>query len=491
MGEIVFSMVMRIGACLVGVLLGLSLTLVAIPERSTPGATNPIQHVVVIYMENQSFDGVLGQLCIRDQRPNCAAASQGKISNGTTIQLQRAPDLVPPVAHGPDGQLTAINGGKMDGFDRINGCKSSNGYACYAQYYPGQIPNTAALARKFAISDHTFELRPVASWVAHLSLVTATVNGFYGDNPDPAPGVDPGPGWGCNSNKVATWRSSPTSAWIKVPSCVPDKNGNGPFTASPVKWVPTIMDRMNQATPPVTWKIYSKTLRQDSLYRAWGICPTFADCLYTSQKDNVVEDTSLLTDAQNGTLPNVSIVIPKNIYSQHNGFSMLQGDNWIGSVVSELMNGPQWSSTAIFLTYDDCGCFYDHVAPPQPGLGIRIPMIIISPYAKSGYTDNAVASPASILAYIEHTFALPPLRRADQNAYDYSNSFDYTQSPLGSVSMSSQAVPQWEQDYIRTHSSPDDPYAHLKTSGVDPEEVSEVAELIESKQGARASPPTP
>jgi Phosphoesterase family len=105
MGETVFSMVMRVGACLVGVLLGLSLTLVATPERSAPGATNPIQHVVVIYMENQSFDGVLGQLCIRDQRPNCAAASQGKISNGTTIQLQRAPDLVPPVAHGTDSQL--------------------------------------------------------------------------------------------------------------------------------------------------------------------------------------------------------------------------------------------------------------------------------------------------------------------------------------------------------------------------------------------------
>ena len=178
MSETVFSMVMRVGASLVGVLLGLSLTLVAIPERSTPGATNPIRNVVVIYMENQSFDGVLGQLCIRDQRPNCAAASQGKISNGSTIQLQRAFDLIPPVAHGNDTQLRAINGGKMDGFDQIAGCKSSNDYACYAQYYPDQIPNTAALARKFAISDHTFELRPVSSWVAHLSLVTATVNGF-------------------------------------------------------------------------------------------------------------------------------------------------------------------------------------------------------------------------------------------------------------------------------------------------------------------------
>jgi hypothetical protein len=92
---------------------------------------------------------------------------------------------------------------------------------------------------------------------------------------------------------------------------VPDKNGNGPFTSSPVKWVPTIMDRMDNATPPVTWKIYSRNLDKGSRYRSkWSICLTLADCLYTSQINNVVLDTSLLTDAQNGTLPNFSIVIP-------------------------------------------------------------------------------------------------------------------------------------------------------------------------------------
>jgi hypothetical protein len=79
-------------------------------------------------------------------------------------------------------------------------------------------------------------------------------------------------------------------------------------------------------------------------------------------------------------------------------------------------------------------------------------MIIISSYAKSWYTDNAVASPASIMAYIGHNFALSPLSRSDWNAYDYSNSFDYTHAPLGSARMSSQAVPQWERDYTRTPS---------------------------------------
>ena len=85
---------------------------------------------------------------------------------------------------------------------------------------------------------------------------------------------------------------------------------------------------------------------------------------------------------------------------------MAQGDNWIGSIVNAIEQGPQWTSTAIFITWDDCGCFYDHV-PPPPGLGIRVPMLLVSPYAKAGYTDSAAASFASILAYTEHAFTLP------------------------------------------------------------------------------------
>ena len=85
---------------------------------------------------------------------------------------------------------------------------------------------------------------------------------------------------------------------------------------------------------------------------------------------------------------------------------MAVGDNWIGQVVSAIETGPDWASTAIFLTWDDCGCFYDHVAPPT-GLGIRVPMIMISPYVKAGTTDSNVASFASVLAFTETVFGLP------------------------------------------------------------------------------------
>jgi phospholipase C len=457
------SKLMWVGALVGALLLSLSLTLVAFPEHSAQGATSPIQHVVIIDMENHSFDNVLGKLCIQDNRHNadgykCAAASQGKLSNGTTIQLKTADDLVPSVAHDNAAQDTAINGGKMNGFNKISGCGSPN-YNCYSQFDPTQIPNTAALARQFAISDHTFEQHSIPSWGAHMILAASQLDGFRGNNPYAADGVTPGPGWGCNSNKVAGWRASSQDSWQPEPSCIPKQDGSGPFEPSPVKWVPTIMDRMDTATPPLSWKIYTANPSGTGSNAAkgtgyiWTMCPYFADCLYTSQANNMVPTTNLISDAQNGTLPNVSFAIPADDKSQHNGFSMKVGEDWINSLITPLMNGPEWSSTAIFLTQDDCGCFYDHVPPPAhtPKLGIRVPMIIISPYAKPGYTDNSVASMSSPLAYIEHNFGLSPLSSADQGAYDYSNSFNYTQTPLGPAKLSSQTIPKKERNYIRTH----------------------------------------
>src|SRR6185503_19546959 len=107
-----------------------------------------------------------------------------------------------------------------------------------------------------------------------------------------------------------------------------------------------------------------------------------------------------------------------------------------------VMNGPDWDTTTIFITYDDCGCFYDHVVPP-PDLGIRVPMVIVSPYAKPGTTDSTTASFSSMLAYMEHTFGLAPLSPADANAYDYANSFDYGQQPLQPIPLSRHPVPDW------------------------------------------------
>jgi phospholipase C len=427
------------------------------PTRAT--FSTPIRHVVILYQENHSFDNVFGQLCVTDHR--CDGVTSGKLPNGATIPLKPATDIVPPVNHEHGAQQTAIAGGKMDGFANLTGCSQTTGYACYSQYAPSQIPNLAALARTYAISDHTFEMHAVPSWGAHLELVTQNLDGFTGDNPTLGTTGKTGSGWGCDSYRDATWRSSPTAAVTSQPSCIPDYALSkatypygGAYRSTPVNHVPTIMDELNQAG--LSWKLYA-TGGPGQLPYGWDICPTFAECLYTSQHQDQVPSAQVITDAAAGTLPNFSIVLPAGPNSQHNTFSMLQGDNWIGQIISAIQHGPDWNSTAIFITYDDCGCFYDHVPPPA-GDGIRVPMIIVSPYARPGYTDTTTATFSSMLAYTEHAFNIPPLSIEDATAYPYTNAFNYTQTPLPPTPMTHAKIPATERRYLKAHPpNPHDP----------------------------------
>jgi phospholipase C len=420
----------------------------AIPPQPDPAGLaappTPIRHVVIVYQENQSFDGVLGALCVQDQR--CDGSTSGTLADGTSIPLAVAPDLVPGVGHTPAYQTTAIDGGKMDGFSLISGCTSSTGYACYMEYQPSQIPNLAGLARAFTISDRTFETGDSSSWGSHLGLAAAQTDGFTGDNPRKMSGVGHGWNtWGCDSDNNAPW-VSPSGEILSVPSCVPRPDGSGPYLPSPVPWVPTLMDRLDAAG--LTWRIYGGL-------PSWTICPSFSECVYGPQHNALVSNKQVIADGARGALPNLAIVTPLGGSSQHNGDSMLKGDNWIGSVVGAIENGPEWSSTAIFVTYDDCGCFYDHV-PPPPGLGVRVPMVIVSPYAKAGYTDSSVASYSSLLAYVEHAFGVPPLYSSDAAAYDYAQSFDYSQTPLHPVGLRAHRIPRWERQWLREHPPPPD-----------------------------------
>src|SRR6266516_1100186 len=208
------------------------------------------------------------------------------------------------------------------------------------------------------------------------------------------------------------------------------------------------MDRLDAAG--LSWKLYAKATN------IWGICPTFFECWGSSQRQKMVSVGSILTDAA-GTLPAFSIVLPTGPTgktSQHIGSSMKLGDNWIGQMVSAIEHGPNWSSTAIFLAYDDCGCFYDHIAPPA-GLGIRVPMVIASPFAKPGFTDSGTASFASLLAFTEHLFGLAPLTTTDASAYDYANSFNFTQAPLGPVPMTQTPLSTASQHWLATHPTSD------------------------------------
>ncbi len=426
--------------------------------RAAP-ATSPIQHIVVIDQENHSFDNVLGAFCAQVDggqilHDPCDGATTGVLPSGRVIPLSQAADLVPNIAHGVSSQAKAINNGAMNGFAKISGCGAATGYACYSQFDPTQIPNVEAVAQQFALSDRTFEFSDTPSWGGHLILASATLDGFSGDNPTKGPQF--GPGWGCDSYHLARWWDG--TQYILVPSCIPDINGNGPFEPSPVLYVPTIFDELDAAG--LAWKIYGGnglSHGPGNGYR-WTICPTFYECLGGPQGSHLVAADQVMTDAAAGTLPSFSIVTPEDFNSQHNGESMATGDNWLGQVLGALMASPEFSSTAIFLTWDDCGCFYDHVPPPVTGWGIRVPMIIISPYAKPGYTDSTNANYLSLLAYTEHTFGLAPLTSDDASAYDYSGAFNYAQPPTPFVPMVASPVARSELRWIAAHPiDPSDP----------------------------------
>jgi phospholipase C len=436
---------------------------------------------VVIYLENHSFDNVLGFWCNANpgRCPDGGMPARVTLSDGTTVTPGVTPDKVPNVGHSVEAQQAALN--IRAGVPRMNGwqnipdgsCSAKTGYQCISGYRPARVPNLTTLADRYAISDDTFSMADSPSWGGHLYAVTGTLDHFEGENPQPPPGTQNCDtktfdcGWGCDSHKVTPW-VGPEGRVEHVPSCVPDPQlprkqypFGGAFEATPVRYVPTIMDRLQAAGLP--WKIYGAQTIGTGGYQ-WSVCPSLAECLDTRQSASLVSNGTFEADARAGNLPAFSLITaggaaPKS--SCHNLEPMTMCDNWAGSLVNAVGKGPDWFSTAVFITFDDCGCFYDQVPPPKAPDGTqngpRVPLIIVSPYAKPGYTDTTPASFASILAYTEHTFGLAPLTKNDAQAYDFSGAFNYSQVPLRPARMVTRPLPRWARHFRLTRAMLDDP----------------------------------
>jgi len=436
-----------------------------------PATATPIQHVVVIYLENHSFDSLLGFWC--QQNPARCLDAAGNftgmpaavaLSDGTVVTPTVDPGTVPNVNHDGAAQVAAMNGGAMNGWENIppkgkmGGCGAAYNYQCVSGYQPSQVPNITALASRFAISDATFSLSDSPSWEGHLYAVAASADGFWGANPWCVKGGTCTTGWGCDSGqKVTWWQSSPTAKLVKAPPCVPDYSLDpaqfpygGAWRAAPAPYIPTIMDRLDAAGLP--WKIYGATTATGNTqgYGAWDICPSFAECRYGPQDANLVPDAQFATDAAAGNLPAFSVVTPggpdfKN--SCHNGESITACDNWLGQLVSETGASPDWPSTVVFITWDDFGGFYDGsypgtlANPDGTQEGPRVPLIIVSPYARPGFTDTTPGTFAGILAFTEQNFGLPPLGVNDAAAYPFTNAFNYAQAPLRPARMVTRPLP--------------------------------------------------
>jgi phospholipase C len=418
--------------------LGLAAASPAAPETTIPTtaaiAATPIRHVVIIYQENHSFDDVLGRVCrLRSTRCN-GRSGPVTFADGKTAKNIPQPDIVPEVLHTTKGQRLAMK----NRWDRLSGCTKPP-YRCVSHVRPRRIPNLVRLADRFTVSDATFASDPFASFGMHVALSAGTMDGYLGRNPQPSKTGEPsGEGWGCRSHRDTPW-VAPGGRHLLVPACVPTRNGNGPYRPSPVRHVPTIMERFEQAG--LSWHIYQGNDPQQ-VTNLWSICSYFHWCQARRSTHRYNSPTrAFVTAAKRGHLPKLSLMMPSINNSQHNNRSMTKGDNYIGRIVDAAMKGPQWRQTAIFITYDDCGCFYDHVRPPR-GLGIRNPMVIVSPWAKHTYTDSRVAvQPYSMLAFLQHNFRLRRLSDDVDNAYDYFGAFNFSQRPLRGLPMSRTGIP--------------------------------------------------
>jgi phospholipase C len=362
--------------------------------------------VVFIINENHTFDNYFGAFAGAD------GATTGLLSSGQRIPLSPMSDRYPGanLCNGWDCSLQAIDTGKMDKFDVISG----GAWSAYAQATEQEIPNYWAYARRFALADHYFTSVHGPSLPNHLFTIAAQSGGAI-DN-----GGNPGPGTGCDG-----------TSWGTI--TVIDKDGNR-FQHSPCFDFKTMPDALEAAG--VSWKYYG-----DGGGPLYVIGHMRNSALW---KEDVVTSTQFLADAKSGHLPAVSWLLPPGEYSEHPPDSMCEGENWTVSVLNAVMQSPDWNSTVVFLTWDDFGGFYDHVAPPQVdqfGLGPRVPLLIISPYAKGGYVSHTVYDHTSVLKFIETRYGLPALTSRDAAASNMLDSFNFSQAPQAPLLLQSRTCP--------------------------------------------------
>ena len=402
---------------LLNLLAGCTTTPAAQPKPSIPAGIQKIKHVIVIMQENRSFDSYFGTF---------PGAEGFGGSYGQAVKCVPDPQshacVEPYIDHadvnggGPHGAASAtadINGGRMDGFIQEarrakRDCRDPNNPACantattdvMGYHTESDIPNYWAYASSFVLQDHMFE--PNASWSlpAHLFLVSewsayCTEHnqpescGDALENPGLPPDFEARRG-GTRSDPIYAWtdltyllqKHRVSWGYYVVTGTEPDCQDDTQLSCGPVK--------QNAKTPGI-----------------WNPLPYFDTVRANGQVGNIKSVDAFYAAAQSGTLPAVSWVVPSGPVSEHPPGRVSSGQSYVTSLVNAVMSSPNWSSSAIFLSWDDWGGFYDHVQPPRVdanGYGLRVPGIVISPYARQGYIDHQVLSFDAYDKFIEDAF---------------------------------------------------------------------------------------
>jgi phospholipase C len=415
--------------------LALVLLLVACSGPGTPqagGGTTPnersassplrigsyIKHVVIIIQENRTFDNIF------DGFPGSYTARSGMTIDGTVVQLHPITftNGVEP-QHDWNMSLNAWNNGAMNGFNLVPlGTGLPAVTANYAYLERSQVAPYWAMAHQYTLADHMFPSEFGPSFTSHLMLVAGTTNIAPGiaeaDSPLSAP-------WGCNAYPGTTTQVINTDRVLTW--------GGGPFPC--FTQFKTLADPLDDAGIP--WKYYAPSLTEYG-GQLWSIFNAISKVRNGPDWQKVVSPPSqVLSDAASNDFPSVSWVVPEAPDSDHAGQQSDTGPSWVASVVNAIGTGPNWNTTAIVVLWDDWGGWYDNAPPPQldfRGLGLRVPCIIISPYARLGYVSKTPYEFGSILKFVEEVFRLGPIGPesegyTDTRATSILDSFDFTQPP--------------------------------------------------------------
>lgn len=384
------------------------------PPASTRKPETPIKHVVFVIQENRSFNNLFMGY------PGATTASYGYDDKGRKIELI-ASDLATDwdVGHNADTFFTACDGKgklpgtrcKMDGWNEENVTPNAPKNAPYSYVRRKQVARYWEIARQYVLADRTFASNLDGSFVAHQYLVAAYASHAV-DYPYGA--------WGCEGGKTDT-----------VSTLSHDRTLGTPIRACFDN--PTLASRADAAG--VSWRFYAGDVSGDgglwSSYQADRAIYHGADW----STDVINPPARFLTDITHGKLADITWITPTWETSDHPSIDATGGPKWVSSIVDAVGTSKFWDSTAIFIVWDDWGGFFDPVKPvfeDYDGLGFRVPLMIVSPYAKRGSVTHVRYETASVLRFIEDNFGLSPLAKSDARANDPATdpaAFDYEQAP--------------------------------------------------------------
>ena len=377
--------------------------------------STPIRHVVIVVQENRTFDNFFSGF------PGADGARTGRTANGRIVRLKRTSlALAKDVPHWHADYVQDYDGGKMDGF-----AHGGIGLYPYAYTDPNQIQPYWTLARRYVLADRMFQTQGSGSFTAHQDLIAG------GTQVDPNRALVDyplGEPWGCDAQAGAV-----TSLLGRDGQFFKDK---GPF---PCLTYATLRDLLDAKGVP--WKYYVPPyapVGKAAIGSIWNAYEAIRAVRYSKEWGvNVVSpETLVLEDAREGKLPAVSWVIPNPFNSDHPGVGSSTGPSWVAQIVNAVGRSRAWRSTAIVVVWDDWGGLYDHVAPAQlgyGGVGFRVPMLIVSPYARAGYVSHTQYEFGSILKFVEDNWNLGRLGTSDVRANSLSDTFDFNAPPRAFV----------------------------------------------------------